>query len=204
VILDAAHNPHGARATAAALSEAFDFSPLIGVLAIMKDKDASGLLEAYQELFTSVVVTQVASTDRGMPAADLGVLAAGILGADRVQVVPRMDDAIEVAIGLAEVDGATAPGVVITGSVIAVGEARTLLVGREGKLDPPAARVTGDGVLDASGAPVIDESVEEEGEEKDYSYGPEYGEFEPDDEGAYGPLAEDQDSGDNADEDERR
>jgi hypothetical protein len=88
--------------------------------------------------------------------------------------------------------------------VIAVGEARTLLVGREGKLDPPAARVTGDGVLDASGAPVIDESVEEEGEEKDYSYGPEYGEFEPDDEGAYGPLAEDQDSGDNADEDERR
>ena len=34
VVLDAAHNPHGARAAAAAITEAFAFTPLIGVVAI--------------------------------------------------------------------------------------------------------------------------------------------------------------------------
>lgn len=182
IILDAAHNPHGARATAAAVAEAFDFSPLVGVLAIMRDKDAAGLLEAYGSTFTSVVVTQVASTDRGMKAAELGELAAGVWGADRVQVAPRMDDAIEAAIALAEAEGATAPGVLITGSVIAVGEARTLLVGPDKPVDRPAAQVTAEGVLDSTGAPVIEESLDPE-DEKDLSYGPEYS--------SYGPLSDD-------------
>ncbi|SDE66045.1 bifunctional folylpolyglutamate synthase/dihydrofolate synthase [Auraticoccus monumenti] len=131
ILLDAAHNPHGARATAAAVREAFDFSPLVGVLAVMGDKDVVGIVEAWSELFDSVVVTQVASTDRGMPAEQLGEVASGVLGGDRVHVVPRMDDAIERAVALAEADGAPVPGVVVTGSVIAVGEARTLLVSAE-------------------------------------------------------------------------
>ena len=44
VVLDAAHNPHGARAAAAAVTEAFGFTPLVGVVAVMADKDARGLL----------------------------------------------------------------------------------------------------------------------------------------------------------------
>jgi dihydrofolate synthase/folylpolyglutamate synthase len=208
VILDAAHNPHGAHATAAAVAEAFDFSPLVGVLAIMKDKDAAGLLQEYADTFTSVITTQVASTDRGMPAAELGELAADVFGADRVRVVPRLDDAIEAAIGAAEIEGATAPGVLITGSVVAVGEARTLLVGRDARPDqPPAARVVGDGVLAASTAGIADvgddddEIDDVDDAEKDYSYGPEYGEQlgnddESEDSGAYGPLADDDDRAD--------
>ncbi len=43
-------------------------------------------------------------------------------------MAPRLDDALELAIGLAETDGMSAPGVLVTGSVVAVGEARTLLV----------------------------------------------------------------------------
>src|SRR4029077_9120979 len=40
VLLAAAHNPHGASATAAAITEAYAFNPLIGVIGVMADKDA--------------------------------------------------------------------------------------------------------------------------------------------------------------------
>ncbi|MBA2465340.1 MAG: dihydrofolate synthase, partial [Nocardioidaceae bacterium] len=39
IVLDAAHNPHGAAAVADALQESFTFSPLIGVVGVMSDKD---------------------------------------------------------------------------------------------------------------------------------------------------------------------
>lgn len=210
VLLDAAHNPHGARATAAAMAEAFHFSPTVGVLAIMKDKDAAGLLAEYADTFTSVIATQVASTDRGMPATELGELAAGVFGADRVRVVPRLDDAIEAAIATAEAEGATAPGVLITGSVVAVGEARTLLVGRGERPDRPrAAAVTGEGELGGGVALLDDAGDADEDDEKEWSFGPEYGEQFAEDEaveadttvgreesGAYGPLADDDHPGD--------
>ena len=128
VVLDAAHNPHGARAAAAAIIEAFAFAPLIGVVAVMADKDARGILEAFEEIMNHVVITQVASTARGMPAEALGELAEEVFGASRVTVIPRLDDAIERAVALAEADVVGSPGVLITGSVIAIGEARTLLV----------------------------------------------------------------------------
>ena len=84
VVLDAAHNPHGARAAAAAVTEAFGFTPLVGVVAVMADKDARGLLTVFEEVMNQVVVTQVASTTRGLPAPELGELAAEIFGAERV------------------------------------------------------------------------------------------------------------------------
>ena len=64
VVLDAAHNPHGARAAAAAVTEAFGFTPLVGVVAVMADKDAEGLLRVFEEIMHQVVITQVASTTR--------------------------------------------------------------------------------------------------------------------------------------------
>ena len=139
VVLDAAHNPHGARALAAGVTEAFAFNPLVAVLAVMRDKDARGLLAELSEVVDRAVVTQVASTDRGMPAEDLAELAGEILGADRVQVEPRLDDAIETAVSLADNDEYGNAGVLITGSVIAVGEARTLLLGEDAWPEPAAA-----------------------------------------------------------------
>jgi len=136
VVLDAAHNPHGARAATAAVTEAFGFSPLIGVVAVMADKDADGLLREFEQIMNQVVVTQVASTSRGLPAEELAELARGIFGSERVRLAPRLDDAIETAIGLAEGEGMGAPGVLVTGSVVAVGEARTLLVSREADVEP--------------------------------------------------------------------
>jgi dihydrofolate synthase/folylpolyglutamate synthase len=139
VVLDAAHNPHGARAAAAAITEAFTFAPLIGVVAVMGDKDARGILEVFEEIMNRVVITQVASTSRGMPADVLGELAREIFGASRVTVVPRLDDAIDQAVALAEEDVVGSAGVLITGSVVAIGEARTLLV-RDEPVIVPAAR----------------------------------------------------------------
>ena len=95
-----------------------------------------------------VVITQVASTTRGLPAEKLGELAEEVFGASRVTVVPRLDDAIEVAVSLAEVDVVGSPGVLISGSVIAISEARSLLV-REEPVVVPATRENLDDEWDA-------------------------------------------------------
>jgi dihydrofolate synthase / folylpolyglutamate synthase len=130
VVLDAAHNPHGAQATADSVSEAFAFAPLIGVLGCMQDKDVYGMLEAFEPIMDTVVCTQN-STARAMPASELGEEAEEVFGEDRVVVVPRLDDALDEAIRLAEEKAAAlgSGGVLVTGSVITAGEARLLLTG---------------------------------------------------------------------------
>jgi dihydrofolate synthase/folylpolyglutamate synthase len=133
VLVDAAHNPHGAQATVEAVEEAFTFSPLIGVVSVMADKDVEGLLSVLEPAMTTVICTQN-STPRAMPAESLGELARGIFGSDRVEVRRGLDDAIELAIELAEAGDADAGGVgsggvLVTGSVVTAGEARRLLTG---------------------------------------------------------------------------
>lgn len=128
ILLDAAHNPHGALATAAGLTEAFSFEPLIGVIGSMADKDVEGLLEAFEPVLDRVVVTQN-STMRAMPAAELAEIAVDVFGDDRVVVRPRLDEAIEEAVRMVEEleSSVGSGGVVVTGSVITAGEARVLL-----------------------------------------------------------------------------
>ncbi len=133
IVLDAAHNPHGAEATAAALDDSFRFSPLIGVLGVMGDKDAEGLLAAFEPHLAHVVCTQN-STDRAMPAEELAVVAREVYGEDRVSVTPRLADALDAAAALAEAgeafgDPLGSGAVLVTGSVVTAGEARTLLGG---------------------------------------------------------------------------
>lgn len=132
IVLDAAHNPHGAEATAAALDDSFTFSPLIGVIGVMGDKDHEGLLSAFEPHLAHLVCTQN-STDRALPAAQLAEKAVEIFGEDRVTVVPRLSDALDQAAALAEAgeafgDPLGAGAVLVTGSVVTVGEARSLLV----------------------------------------------------------------------------
>ncbi|OEV12098.1 dihydrofolate synthase [Streptomyces nanshensis] len=130
VLLDAAHNPAGARATAEAVSEAFGFSRLVGVVGPSAEKDVRGLLEAFEPVFAEVVLTRN-STSRAMDVDELAALAVEIFGEDRIQVEPRLDSALEEAITLAEEEGEYAgAGVLVTGSVFTAGEAR-LLLGRE-------------------------------------------------------------------------
>ncbi|TYL45438.1 dihydrofolate synthase [Nocardioides sp. BGMRC 2183] len=131
IVLDAAHNPAGAAATAAALEDSFRFDPLIGVIGVMGDKDADGLLAEFEPHLRHVVLTQN-STARAMPVDRLAAAAEEIYGEDRVSVVPRLADAIDVAAGLAEQpgqDSLSSGAVLVTGSVVTVGEARELLGG---------------------------------------------------------------------------
>ena len=132
VVLDTCHNPHGARATLAAVTEAFAFSPLIGIVAVMADKDVAGLLETFDEEFSTIVCTTVDGTSRALAPEALGERATEVFGADRVRVAPTMADAIEVAVALADEAGPGA-GVLIAGSVIAAGQARALLLREEGR-----------------------------------------------------------------------
>ncbi len=128
ILLDAAHNPHGAAATAAALEDSFSFSPIIGVIGVMGDKDVEGVLAAFEPHLEHLVVTQN-STPRAMRAERVGELAIEVFGEDRVTVIPRLADAIDAAAALAEDgdDSISGGAVLITGSVVTVGEARALL-----------------------------------------------------------------------------
>ena len=130
IVLDAAHNPHGAAAVAEALEDSFTFNPLVGVVGVMADKDYEGVLAAFEPAFAEIVCTQN-STARAMPAEELAEVARGIFGGDRVHVAPRLADAIDLAAGLAESAGVYGSGgVLVTGSVITVGEARAMLAPR--------------------------------------------------------------------------
>jgi dihydrofolate synthase / folylpolyglutamate synthase len=136
VLLDAAHNPHGAAAAVEAIRDSFTFDPLVGVVGVMADKDAEGLLSELEPVLSEVVCTQ-SSTPRAMPAEQLAEVARDLFGEHRVRVAPRLDDALEEAVMLAETGGALGEsigsgGVLVTGSVVTVGEARTMLRRRHG------------------------------------------------------------------------
>ncbi len=128
ILVDAAHNPQGGQALADALAESFAFIRLVGVVAVLGDKDAYGLLNELEPVLSHVVVT-VNTSPRAMPLDELIETAEEVFGADRVLAVPRLDEAIDEAVRLAdEADlygGGT--GVIVTGSVVTVADARRLL-----------------------------------------------------------------------------
>jgi dihydrofolate synthase / folylpolyglutamate synthase len=129
ILLDAAHNPHGMAATVAALEEEFAFSRLVAVVAMLADKDVRHVLELLEPVADALVVTRN-SSGRAMPAEQLAAVAADVFGEDRVRVALTMPDAIEVAVELGEsdLDGElSGVGVLITGSVYTVADARKLL-----------------------------------------------------------------------------
>ncbi|BCJ63843.1 bifunctional folylpolyglutamate synthase/dihydrofolate synthase [Polymorphospora rubra] len=129
ILLDGAHNPHGMTATVTALQEEFAFSRLVAVVAVLGDKDVAGLLELLEPVVDAVVVTRN-SSPRAMPVDDLAAVAVEVFGEDRVEVAATMPDAIETAVRIAETDvegELSGVGVVVTGSVVTVADARRLL-----------------------------------------------------------------------------
>ncbi len=130
ILLDAAHNAAGMAATVAALREEFPFAHLVAVVAILADKDAAGMLELLRPLADVVVCTRNASP-RSIAARELGDIAAAVLGRDRVRVAADMAEAIELAVTVADdMPEPAGAGIVVTGSIATVGEARRLLASR--------------------------------------------------------------------------
>ena len=130
MLIDAAHNPHGALALANTVDEEFAFRKLVAVVGVLGDKDATGVLEALEPVVSEIVVTQN-SSPRALSADELATLALPIFGEERVTVEPRLDSAIDAAVTLVEqTDDPEEPlsggGVLVTGSVVTAGEARTL------------------------------------------------------------------------------
>jgi dihydrofolate synthase/folylpolyglutamate synthase len=136
ILLDGAHNPAGAAALAAALRESFDFDRIIAVVGMLADKDAVGFLEQLAPVLDHLVATEPASP-RALSVEDLADIARDVLGEDDdVSVAPSLVEAIDQAVAQADVAYAESGeaggvGIVITGSLVTVGEARTLLVRRD-------------------------------------------------------------------------
>jgi folylpolyglutamate synthase/dihydrofolate synthase len=136
VIADAGHNPAGVAVTAQALTESFNFDRIIGVVAVAEDKDVEGVLDELEPILSDIVVT-TNSSPRAMPVEELAELAREIFGEERVHVMPRLDDAIEAAVTLADAADAALTdeaggglgntAVLVTGSVVTAGDAQLLL-----------------------------------------------------------------------------
>ena len=131
IVVDAAHNPAGARASAEALREAFNFSTLVLVVGILAEKDAVGILSELREqvgdLVSGVVLTQ-SNSPRAIPAEELvqDAVDAGFADED-IHVEAGLDNALELAVAKAEENNDLAGGVLVVGSITLVAEARTLL-----------------------------------------------------------------------------
>ena len=133
VFLDAAHNPAGAAALAQAVGEEFDFRFLVGIVSVMADKDTDGILAALEPVLDQIVVTHNGSP-RALDVTELAMKAEERFGPERVFSADTLPDAIETATALVEdaaqagdgVGGLGGVGIVITGSVVTAGAARSL------------------------------------------------------------------------------
>ena len=137
IILDAAHNPHGAKAIAETMQSEFTFDEITGIVALMADKDVLGILQELEPILNQIIVT-TNSSERSMSVADLNKLASQVFGADRVFAEDTLQGAIDRA-----VKDAIRPlsdeslAILITGSVVTVGEARTAIRKKFAKLPEP-------------------------------------------------------------------
>jgi dihydrofolate synthase/folylpolyglutamate synthase len=137
IILDAAHNPHGAKAIAETIQSEFTFDNVTGIVALMADKDALGILQELEPVMNQIIVT-TNSSERSMSVADLTKLANQVFGADRVFAEATLQAAIDRAVkdAIRPLSDESA-AILITGSVVTVGEARTAVRKKFAKISEP-------------------------------------------------------------------
>jgi dihydrofolate synthase/folylpolyglutamate synthase len=119
IILDAAHNPHGARSLADALENSFGLPHTVAVISVLNDKDVLGVLTALEPVVAEVIITQSTSV-RATTAESLAVSAAEVFGEERVSVEEDFRDALSLAEAkLPPTPNAT---IVVTGSISLIGD----------------------------------------------------------------------------------
>jgi dihydrofolate synthase/folylpolyglutamate synthase len=129
VIIDAAHNPHGAQSLKRTISEEFDFDSIIGVIAPMGDKDVDGILEELESVVNRVIVSKN-SSHRAADLSELKASAQGIFGSERVTAFESLQEALVKAIEQAKLDNGVSDSntaVLVAGSVVTAGEARGII-----------------------------------------------------------------------------
>jgi dihydrofolate synthase/folylpolyglutamate synthase len=126
VLVDAAHNPGGAEALAIAVKEYFTFDKVVAVVAVLADKDVTGIIRALDPVVDEFVVTS-SSSDRAIDPDELASTVVAVVGADRVLVETDLREALEQA---REIAGESEQGaVLVTGSITLVGEVIALAAG---------------------------------------------------------------------------
>ena len=123
VVVDAAHNPHGAEALAASIGAYFTFDHVTAVIGVLGDKDAEGIVRALDGVVNEFVVTQ-SSSDRAIDADDLAATVVRIVGADRVIVEPSIEGALDYARDQAS--GTEKGAVLVTGSITLIADVMAL------------------------------------------------------------------------------
>lgn len=129
VLLDVAHNPHGAYALRKALMSEFDFQYLVMVVAMFKDKDMSGYFDNMQGAIDHIIVTNLGH-ERSAETQELSELARLHFGETPIESVEKLADAYARAVELIDefaMSEYMGTGILISGSVYTVGAARSLL-----------------------------------------------------------------------------
>ncbi|MGM7677470.1 bifunctional folylpolyglutamate synthase/dihydrofolate synthase [Microbacterium sp. A94] len=121
VIVDAAHNPHGAKALAQSLDDSFDFDEWGLVIGVLADKDAAGIIAELAPAAAHIFATSPTS-ERASDADLIGDLVEAT--GHRVTVLPALADAADAAREWAASSERRA--VVIAGSIVLAGEAMLL------------------------------------------------------------------------------
>lgn len=125
VVVDAAHNPHGIAALKHTLDQSFGLAALIGVVAVLADKDAAGILAGLEPVLDEVIVTR-SQSPRATPVDELARQAVEVFGPDRVREAATVGEALAQAREWA--GGQPEPaGVLVAGSITLVAEARRAL-----------------------------------------------------------------------------
>ena len=119
IILDAAHNPHGAFSLASALTDSFGLPHVVGVVSILGEKDAEGILTHFEKVMAEIIITKSTSV-RASSTDELAAIARKVFGADRVFV----EEDFREALSLAEVKLPPTPNstIVVTGTVSLIGD----------------------------------------------------------------------------------
>ncbi|NMA53154.1 MAG: bifunctional folylpolyglutamate synthase/dihydrofolate synthase [Bifidobacterium sp.] len=175
IIIDGGHNVNAAEALRAAIEENYDFTQLVGVIAMMGDKQVEEYLGVLEPLLSHVVVTENSWRERVMSAKDLEQVAVRVFGRDRVTCEPDLPDAIQTAVNMVDAEDELGVGyghgVLICGSFVTAGDARTMLKEHVlGDLARPKAEHVNPADLTPEGAVAADSG--DDGDDGDETAGP--------------------------------
>jgi dihydrofolate synthase/folylpolyglutamate synthase len=126
VVIDAAHNPEGARSARETMTEGFgEGRGRVVVVGLLGGRDIGEVLDALGAADADLVICCSARSPRAIPAEDIA--AVGRAQGMAVEVVPDVADAIGRALAVAGEEDV----VLVTGSFYVVGEARRILAARD-------------------------------------------------------------------------
>lgn len=120
IYVDAAHNPHGARALVRAVEESFAFDELALVIGVLEEKDAAGVMRELAPIAHRVTLTPVASP-RSSDVEALVEIAEREIPDTPIEVAHSLPEALEDSRNWAA--GSSGRAVLVVGSVVLAGEA---------------------------------------------------------------------------------